>query len=67
MPVIIDGLNERGLAIGLFYFPITAKYQAYSPNNADRTLAPWDFGSYILENFAAVDEVRADVPNICGA
>lgn len=30
MPVIIDGLNERGLAIGLFYFPTTAKYQAYS-------------------------------------
>jgi choloylglycine hydrolase len=64
MPVIIDGLNERGLAIGLFYFPTTAKYQAYSPNDADRTLAPWEFGSYILENFAAVDEVRANVSNI---
>jgi choloylglycine hydrolase len=64
MPVIIDGLNERGLATGLFYFPTTAKYQAYSPSDADKTIAPWELGSYILENFATVDEVRVNVPNI---
>jgi choloylglycine hydrolase len=64
MPVIIDGLNERGLAIGLFYFPTTAKYQAYSPSDADKTIAPWEFGSYILENFATVDEVRSNALNI---
>src|ERR1700730_14963211 len=64
MPVIIDGLNERGLATGLFYFPTTAKYQAYSPSDADKAIAPWELGSYILENFATVDEVRANVPNI---
>jgi choloylglycine hydrolase len=64
MPVIVDGLNERGLAIGLFYFPTTAKYQAYSPSEADKTIAPWELGSYILENFATAEEVRANVPNI---
>jgi choloylglycine hydrolase len=57
MPVIVDGLNERGLAIGLFYFPTTAKYQAYSPSEADKTIAPWELGSYILENFATAEEV----------
>lgn len=64
MPIILDGLNERGLSIGLFYFPTSAKYQPYAPGDADRTVAPWELGSYILENFATVDEVRANVPNI---
>jgi choloylglycine hydrolase len=64
MPILIDGLNEQGLAVGLFYFPTSAKYQPYAPGDADRTVAPWELGSYILENFATVDEVRANVPNI---
>ncbi len=64
MPVIIDGLNERGLAVGLFYFPTTAQYQPYSPGDAARTIAPWELGSYMLDNFATVDEVRANLPNI---
>jgi choloylglycine hydrolase len=64
MPILIDGLNERGLAVGLFYFPTTAKYQPYAPSDAPRTIAPWEVGSYILENFATVDEVRANLPNI---
>jgi choloylglycine hydrolase len=64
MPILIDGLNERGLAVGLFYFPTSAKYQPYAPGDAYKTLAPWELGSYILENFATVDEVRANLPNI---
>ncbi len=64
MPILIDGLNERGLAVGLFYFPTSAKYQPYAPGDADRTVAPWELGSYILENFATVDEVRANLPNV---
>src|ERR1700691_531990 len=64
MPVLIDGLNERGLAVGLFYFPTSAKYQPYAPSDAPSTIAPWEVGSYILENFATVDEVRANLPNI---
>ena len=31
LPVIIDGLNEAGLAAGLFYFPTTAGYMALHP------------------------------------
>ena len=29
-PAIVDGLNEKGLAIGIFYFPGYAKYQEVS-------------------------------------
>ena len=27
LPVTVDGLNEKGLHVGLFYFPGFAKYQ----------------------------------------
>jgi choloylglycine hydrolase len=64
MPILIDGFNERGLAVRLFYFPTTAKYQPYTAADADKTIAPWELGSYILENFATVDEVRANLPNV---
>src|SRR5580700_2183185 len=47
MPILIDGLNERGLAVGLFYFPTTAKYQPYATADASKTVAPWELGSYI--------------------
>ena len=47
MPILIDGLNEPGLAVGLFYFPTTAKYQPNAAADASKTVAPWELGSYI--------------------
>jgi choloylglycine hydrolase len=64
LPVLFDGLNEKGLSAGLFYFPNMAKYQPYSPSDADKTIAPWELGSYILDNFASVDEVKENVSKI---
>ncbi len=61
---MIDGLNEKGLYVGLFYFPGCAKYmEATSENNA-KGLAPWEFGTWALANFSTVDEVRAAIPGI---
>src|SRR4051812_30151070 len=31
LPVLVDGLNEKGLGIGLFYFPNYAGYMPYQP------------------------------------
>ena len=64
LPIILDGLNEAGLAAGLFYFPTTAGYQAYAPEDAAKTIAPWQLGSWILDNFASVDEVKANIGSI---
>ena len=64
MPFIFDGLNEKGLAIGLFYFPTTAGYMPYSGGDAGKTIAPWEMGSWILDNFATVEEVKANVSKI---
>jgi choloylglycine hydrolase len=64
LPVLFDGLNEKGLSAGLFYFPNYAKYQPYAATDSSKTIAPWELGSYILDNFASVDEVKENVPKI---
>ncbi len=64
LPFLFDGVNEKGLAAGLFYFPTTAGYLKYNAADASRTIAPWEVGSWILENFATVDEVKQNIGSI---
>jgi choloylglycine hydrolase len=64
VPWIFDGFNEKGLGMGLFYHPTTAKYMPFKQSDAKNTLAPWELGSYILENFATVDEVKKNIGKI---
>jgi choloylglycine hydrolase len=64
LPYLFDGLNEKGLAVGTFYFPTTAGYMPYTAADAGKTIAPWEVGSYLLENFATVDEVRQNIGKI---
>ncbi len=61
--LIVDGLNDQGLSFGLFYFPGFAKYADASKENASRALAAQDFGTWVLGNFATVDEVKKAVQN----
>ena len=55
-PLIADGLNEKGLHVGVFYFPGYAQYQEVNPKDANRTLAPWQLGTYLLGTCSSVDE-----------
>ncbi|MEG3438986.1 choloylglycine hydrolase family protein [Pannus brasiliensis CCIBt3594] len=64
MDVIVDGLNSAGLAAGIFYFPTSAGYMSYTEEDASRTIAPWELGSWILEQHATVDEVRTKIKNL---
>lgn len=64
LPIIIDGLNEAGLAAGLFYFPTTAGYMAYDAASAAKTIAPWQLASWVLDNFGSVEEVKANIGSI---
>lgn len=61
---IMDGLNDQGLSIGLFYFPGYAQYTPLTKENASRAIAPQDFGMWVLGNFATVDEVKRAVKDI---
>jgi choloylglycine hydrolase len=56
LPVIVDGLNEKGLHVGLFYFPGFAKYQEMKAEDLAKTLAPWELGSFLLGTCADVKE-----------
>ena len=64
MTVILDGINDQGLAVGLFYFPGSAKYTPLTADNAKRAIAPHEFGMWVLANFATVDEVRKGIEDI---
>ena len=63
-PHIIDGLNAKGLAVGLFYFPGYADYQKFDGAKADSSLAPWEFGTWMLGSFATIDEVKKGLANV---
>lgn len=59
-----DGLNEKGLSVGMFYFPGFASYAPYNPKHADKTLSIGDFMQWMLSSFASIDELRRELPKI---
>jgi choloylglycine hydrolase len=59
LPVIIDGINEKGLSVGLFYFPGCAKYQEIKDEEIGKTLAPWELGTFLLGTCSDVTEAAA--------
>ncbi len=63
-PAIVDGLNEKGLSIGMFYFPGYAGYTNVTQQNKNHALSPVDFPNWILTQFATVDEVKAGVKSV---
>jgi choloylglycine hydrolase len=64
LPLFIDGLNERGLAVGVFYFPGYADYQKTTAADNARTLAPQELGAYLLGTCANVAEVTSAVHDV---
>ncbi|NDG76139.1 MAG: linear amide C-N hydrolase, partial [Synechococcaceae bacterium WB8_1B_136] len=62
--VIPDGMNEKGLAGGLLYFAGYAKFQAVSPGQSQRSINSAQLLTYVLTNFATVDEVKRGLPKI---
>lgn len=63
-PLYADGMNEAGLSAGLFYWPGFADYKAYDPALADKSIAPTDLVTFILAQFATIDEVRKGLEGV---
>ena len=55
---MVEGLNEKGLSAGLFYFPNYGKYQPYEASEKDKCLADFQVVSYVLSLCSSVDEVK---------
>ncbi|MBQ8501187.1 MAG: choloylglycine hydrolase family protein [Bacteroides sp.] len=55
---VVEGVNEKGLSAGLFYFPNYGKYQPYSEAERENSLSDFQVVSYVLGQCATVDEVK---------
>lgn len=59
-----DGMNEAGLAVGMFYHPGFAEYPEFDPAEAGNSIGAADVVGYLLSNFATVDEVIAGMAEL---
>jgi choloylglycine hydrolase len=64
IPALMDGLNEKGLAVGTFYFPTFAGYSNLTKDNQNRALSPIEFPNWILSQFETVEEVKKALSQI---
>ena len=55
--MLIDGINDQGLNVGLFYFPGYAQYAEATSENSSKGMAPAQVTAWILGNFANVEIV----------
>ncbi len=61
--VILDGINEKGLSVGSFYFPGYAKYSVTTQENQSISMSSSDITQWIVSQFATIDEVRSAIEN----
>lgn len=64
MPVLIDGMNEKGLSGGMQNAPTTTVYQNPTGEDAKNSITSYQMLNYILSNFATTDEVKEGLPKI---
>jgi choloylglycine hydrolase len=62
--MLLEGLNDKGLNVGLFYFPGYAQYTPAAQARSGRILAPAQITAWILANFATTEEVKAQIGSI---
>lgn len=62
--LVCDGMNEKGLVVGVLYFPGYAKYEIPDPKKTDVTLGAWELPSYLLSTCTTVAEAKAAIPNL---
>ena len=61
---MVEGVNEKGLSAGLFYFPNYGKYQPFDPMEKDKSLADFQVVSYVLDKCGSINEVKRELENV---
>lgn len=59
-----DAMNEKGLYVGVYYFPGYAEYKPYDRQQAARSMSVGDFMQWLLSSFETVDEVRKNLDKV---
>ncbi len=58
---VSDGMNERGLAVGVLWFESDMKWPTVPPSDMRRALAQSMISDWILGSFAGVEEVKREI------
>ena len=61
---IVDGMNEKGLSVNVFYHPGYAEYPAYDPAKASTSMGSLDVAQYLLTTTTTVEEARKAIAGI---
>ena len=57
--IIVDGVNEKGLYFGAFYFKGAAEYSELTAANQNNAISSEEVGNWLLSQFATVEEIKA--------
>jgi choloylglycine hydrolase len=65
LPIAIDGVNEKGLVVGVLNFPASAEYMEVSDADQSKSISSVDLSGYLLTTCATVEDAKqalAEVP-----
>ena len=63
-PFIVDGLNEKGLSAGLFFFPGFGTYPEFDESKLSSSICDMQLVSWVLSNFATIDELKEGLAKV---
>lgn len=64
MPIVSDGVNEKGLYVGDLYLPGFCEYQAVPAGSAGKSITPVDVGGYLLSLCSSVEDAKRAIQDI---
>ena len=64
LPELVDGMNEKGLIAGMLNLPNSAEYPVVSQANSAESINSLQVLTYVLTNFATVDEIKVGLKKI---
>lgn len=62
--IVVEGVNEKGLSAGLFFFPNYGKYPDFSSADKAVTLSDMQLVSWALSQFSTIDEIKAAISGV---
>ncbi len=55
---VTDGMNEKGLVVGMLYLPGYAEFLPPDASKTGRTIGDWELPTYLLSTAATVEEAK---------
>jgi len=62
--LLVDGMNEMGLSVNVFYHPGFAEYAKFDPARSATSISSLDVCQYLLTTCATVEQARQAISNV---